>query len=122
MLVDVGADHSGLVSAAVAPLASRARRPVRSAAVTIELCGSVDHDGPCRWPNNHDIDVPPSGAAVFRTLFVAPEADVEEVHARVSSALGSGTGWSVVSERRRPLTDEEKRGAAKLSKTAPKPE
>ncbi len=92
------------------------------AAVTIELCGSVDHDGPCRWPNNHDIDVPPSGAAVFRTLFVAPEADVEEVHARVSSALGSGTGWSVVSERRRPLTDEEKRGAAKLSKTAPKPE
>ena len=20
------------------------------AAVTIELCGSTDHDGPCRWP------------------------------------------------------------------------
>ena len=91
------------------------------AAVTIELCGSVDHDGPCRWPNNHDIDVVPSGAAVFRTLFVAPKADVEEVHARVSSALRSGTIWSVLSERRRPLTDDEERGAARLARTTPWP-
>jgi len=92
------------------------------AAVTVELCGEVDHDGPCRWPNNHDIDLSSDGArAVFRTLFVAPEADVEEVHERVSAALGSGSGWSVVSEQRRPLTEDEVLGAAKLARTTPWP-
>jgi hypothetical protein len=83
------------------------------AAVTIELCGSVDHEGPCRWPNNHDID----NSGLFRTLFVAPEADVEEIHERISSALRTGSGWSVVSERRRPLTSAEEAGAVKLAQT-----
>ena len=83
------------------------------AAVTIELCGSVDHDGPCRWPNNHDVD----GRGLFRTLFVAPDADVEEIHERISSALRTGSGWTVVSERRRPLTSDEAEGAAKLALT-----
>jgi hypothetical protein len=87
------------------------------AVVTVELCGSVDHDGPCRWPKDHHIDVPPSGAAVFRRLFVPPEADVAEVHAHAYAGPGSGTGWSVVSERRRPLTEDEERGAAKLART-----
>jgi hypothetical protein len=25
-------------------------------AVTVELCGSWDHEGPCRWPHNSAID------------------------------------------------------------------
>ena len=88
------------------------------AAVTIELCGAVDHEGPCRWPNNHDIDLAPGRTqSVFRTLFVAPEPDVEEIHERISSALRAGSEWSVVSERRRPLTTEEESGAVKLART-----
>jgi hypothetical protein len=89
-----------------------------AAAVTVELCGAVDHEGPCRWPNNHDIDlVPGRTRSVFRTLFVAPEADVEQIHERISSVLRTGSGWSVVSERRRPLTTEEELGAVKLART-----
>jgi hypothetical protein len=88
------------------------------AAVTVELCGAVDHEGPCRWPNNHDIELADEhGESVFRTLFVAPEADVEKIHERISSALGSTSAWSVVSERRRPLTSDEAVGAVKLART-----
>jgi len=87
------------------------------AAVTVELCGAVDHEGPCRWPNNHDIEPTEGGESLFRTLFAAPEADVEEIHERISSALGSTSAWSVVSERRRHLTSDEEVGAVKLAQT-----
>jgi hypothetical protein len=92
------------------------------AAVTVELCGAVNHEGPCRWPNNHDIGLTDDlTATVFRTLFVAPEADVEEIHQRISSALRSASGWSVVAERPRPLTSDEELGAAKLARTPRRP-
>jgi hypothetical protein len=92
------------------------------AAVTVELCGAVDHDGPCRWPNNHALDLAPGRSeAVFRTLFVAPEGDVEEISGRISSALRSAEGWTVVSERRRPLTSDEEAGAEKLARTGRRP-
>ena len=88
------------------------------ATVTVELCGAVDHEGPCLWPNNHDIDLAQGRSeAVFRTLFVAPEADVDAIHGRISSALHSASGWSVVSERRRELTRDEELGAVKLART-----
>jgi hypothetical protein len=87
------------------------------AAVTVELCGAVDHEGPCRWPNHHAIDVGESGTAVFRTLFVAPEVDMDDVHRRISSALRDSSDWSVASERRPPLTSDEEMSAARLDRT-----
>jgi len=56
------------------------------AAVTAALCGSWDHDGPCRWPHNNAI----SNAAerfTFRTLFVAPEHEHAQVRSLIDAAL-----------------------------------
>ena len=65
------------------------------AAVTVELCGGVDHDGPCRWPHNNEIS---DDGERFMTLFVAVEAEVDEVHGRIALALRSSSEWSVVSD------------------------
>src|SRR3712207_2023776 len=62
------------------------------AAVTAELCGHWEHDGPCRWPHNNAID-----AGVFRTVFVADPGDEEQVRRRVERALRDADDWRVES-------------------------
>ena len=57
------------------------------AAVTTELCGHWEHEGPCRWPHNKA-----SADTTFRTLFVAPATDEEEVRERIEGALPGGLG------------------------------
>jgi hypothetical protein len=61
-------------------------------AVTVALCGSWDHAPPCRWPNNNEIAVE-GGTARFRTVFVAPPEDANEVRARIEGALRDGGRW-----------------------------
>jgi hypothetical protein len=61
--------------------------------VTSELCGHWDHDGACAWPHNNELQngTPPR----LRVIFVAEEAQREEVLQRISVALGSSADWSV---------------------------
>jgi len=58
------------------------------AAVTTELCGSAEHDGPCRWPHNNAV-VPNDEVSVFRTVFIATQSEEREVRRRIRSALRS---------------------------------
>lgn len=83
------------------------------AAVTAALCGHWEHDGPCRWPHNNEIDV---GAvpALFRTLFVAESADEETIRARIDEALAARQGWSVRSSGSRPVAADEQELAGRL--------
>jgi hypothetical protein len=81
------------------------------AAVTVELCGAVDHAGTCRWPHNNEIS---ADGERFRTVFVAAEPEVDEVHRRTALALRSATGWSVASNGARDLTTGERELAARL--------
>ena len=84
--------------------------------MTTELCGAVEHDGPCRWPHNNAID--PSGdVAAFRTLFIASESDEPEVRTRILSALRSSDEWLVRFNRARPLHLDERALAARLAST-----
>ena len=76
-------------------------------AVTVELCGHWDHEGPCRWPHNNAIEEP-GPVAAFRTVFVAPGADVDEVHARIDRALRSSTEWTVLESAPRAPTEDER--------------
>ena len=86
-------------------------------AVTIELCGGAEDDGPCPWPHNNAID--PSGdVAAFRTLFIAQESDEEEVRTRIQSALRSSDHWLVRFTRPRPLQLAERALATRLASTA----
>jgi hypothetical protein len=70
-------------------------------AVTIALCGSVNHPPPCRWPNNNELDggqlAGDASPARFRTVYVAPPEDLEEVRARIESALRDHAGWRALS-------------------------
>ena len=86
------------------------------AAVTIALCGSCDHEPPCRWPNNHDIDARPV-PAVFRTLFVADPRDEPEIRERIEQALVEANEWEVRSMRARAVASDEQELAARLLKT-----
>lgn len=81
------------------------------AAVTTELSGSVEHEGGCRWPHNNALE-PHGDAAMFRTLFVAPESEEREVRIRIRLALRSSEDWVVNSDRTRSLQPDE-RGLAK---------
>lgn len=84
------------------------------AAVTVALCGHWEHEGPCRWPNNHDWDAD----GVFRTLFVAPPADEPEVRGRIEAALRGDERWTVVRSRSRSVAPEEAELAARLARTS----
>jgi hypothetical protein len=77
------------------------------AAVTVELCGRWDHDGPCRWPHNSEIDAE-RDPALFRTVYVASEPEEPAVRERIEASLRGGEGWSVVSFRARPVADSER--------------
>jgi hypothetical protein len=85
------------------------------AAVTTELCGHWEHEGPCRWPHNNAIETD-AGPARFRTLFVAPDAEVHEVHERIDLALRSSQGWTLVASGRRAVAVDELDLAARLAR------
>jgi hypothetical protein len=80
--------------------------------VTIALCGSVDHDGPCSWPNNHDT----TADGHYRVLFVAPPSDEAEVRRRIEDALAAGP-WTVVRSGPRDLAPGEFELLERLAKT-----
>jgi hypothetical protein len=86
------------------------------AAVTTALCGHWEHEGPCRWPHNNEIDA--SGSpATFRTLFVATAADEDHVRSTIRRALAEGPGWAVLVTRARPVSRREMPLAARLAAT-----
>ncbi len=90
------------------------------AAVTVELCGHWEHDGPCRWPHNNDLRAGPA-LATFRTLFVAEASEEEEVRERIGAALRCG-GWQVVTVRARPVDQREQALATRLLAAPRSPE
>jgi hypothetical protein len=110
----VTGERSPFVHAATIRLNEAADPAAVGAAVTIELCGHWEHEGPCRWPHNNDIEETDSVGA-FRTVFVAPEEDVDEVRARIERALRSSTEWAVLESSPRALTEDERELGVKLS-------
>jgi len=65
-------------------------------AVTVELCGHWEHDGPCRWPHTSRIDTD-STPARLRTVVVVSDEDRADVLRRIEVALRSDDRWQVVS-------------------------
>jgi hypothetical protein len=83
------------------------------AAVTVELCGHWDHDGPCRWPHNSAIETQREPAS-FRTLVVADGGEERELLARIEASLRRAEGWRVVLVGARPVAPEERQLAQQL--------
>ena len=84
------------------------------AAVTTALCGHWEHDGPCRWPHNNAADAA-SAVAGFRTIFVAPVTEEDEVRERIERSLRDGVGWTVLGTRARPVSADEEPLARRLA-------
>jgi hypothetical protein len=59
-------------------------------AVTLELCGSWDHSGPCRWPHETSADWEGRRGRV-RVVFLAADEDERQVRALITRALANGT-------------------------------
>jgi hypothetical protein len=81
------------------------------AAVTVELCGHWEHSGPCRWPHNNAYD-----RGLFRTLYVASDAEADDVAVRIEVALRGSASWDVASVRRRPIAADERELATRLAR------
>ncbi len=83
------------------------------AAVTVELCGHWEHEGPCRWPHNNAIRPGPE-LTTFRTLFVAEPSEEEMVRDGIRAALRGSGEWQVGSVRARPFDQNEPALAKRL--------
>lgn len=84
------------------------------AAVTVELCGHWEHEGPCAWPHNSEIATERS-PALFRTIYVADEDEEPTVRDRIGRSLRAGGDWSVTRLQRRPISDQERELADRLA-------
>jgi len=92
-------------------------------AVTIALCGSLDHEPPCPLAPHHTT-VDPEGALLrVRVLFAVEAADEERVRALVEAALAGGawaypdgvvSHWTVVSSASDDVRPEEREHADRL--------
>lgn len=58
-------------------------------AVTLALCGSWDHAGPCRWPHETSAQWEQRRGAL-RVVFVADANDEQQVRALIEQALAGG--------------------------------
>ena len=91
------------------------------AAVTAELCGHWEHEGPCRWPHHTEVVEVRDGVAQVRTVAVAgPET--EEAERRIRLALAAGAlpvvraAWSIVRAERVPFRLDEIRLADRIAR------
>jgi len=88
------------------------------AAVTVELCGHWEHDGPCRWPHNSATDAARAPARL-RTVFAADDDEAPEVRRRIEHALRGASAWHVVALGGRPVAEHERALAERL-RTGPR--
>ena len=70
------------------------------------LCGSWEHDRPCRWPNNN-AGVLDGDELRFRTVFAAPPAEEALVRERIEAGLRDGD-WRVLSSGAGELDGDER--------------
>ena len=92
-------------------------------AVTQELCGTWEHEGPCAWPHNSEYELS-DGVMLFRTVFAPAGGDTAEpgearaVARRIAAALEGGE-WSVVALTLDAVaTDAERELGARLASGA----
>ena len=104
------------VHTARARLEPRGDPAALGAAVTVGLCGSWEHDGPCLWPH-HSGTGSDGDVTTVRTVFCARPEHETEVRRLADAALGSGrqegpdghaTVWELLDSGPAEPTAEEK--------------
>jgi hypothetical protein len=70
-------------------LEPEADRAAPGGAVTLRLCGSWDHPGPCRWPHHTSAEWD-GHRGTIRVVFTAPMEEAAEVRSLIELALADG--------------------------------
>jgi hypothetical protein len=110
------ADREAFVYEAELVLDEGADSRAPGGAITVELCGSWEHEGGCRWPHNTAIETDGENARL-RTIFIAPRHEETIVRERIDQALRGVAEWTVISSRERPLAQAERPLAKRLART-----
>ncbi|MFJ4849226.1 MULTISPECIES: hypothetical protein [unclassified Streptomyces] len=110
---------------AVVVLAAGGDERAPGGAITVELCGGWEHEGPCPLAAHHTAVSPGAdGGLLLRVLFAAEPADEAAVRARIDAALAAGalgrepapdTRWELRASGPSPVREDEAGHAARLS-------
>lgn len=111
---------------AVVELAPGADPAALGAAVTIALCGSLDHEPPCPLAPHFSRTEPVGHRVRLRVLFVAEPEREGEVRSLIRSALDrgavrtpdGGADWVVVASTASPVAEDEVDHARRLASNA----
>ena len=60
-------------------------------AITVALCGSLEHEPPCPLAAHHTAAEPRGGELHLRILFAAAPDRADEVRGKIDAALGAGS-------------------------------
>lgn len=83
-------------------------------AITLELCGSVDHPPPCPLAPHFTGVVHRDETLELRVLFACEPEDEAAVRAGIERALGR---WTVLASAAAPVREDEAEHAARLAAT-----
>ena len=94
-------------------------------AVTMALCGALEHDPPCPLAPHQTCTSVSGTTAAVRVVFACLPADERRVRERIEAAMaigefrheGAATRWSLVSTNPAPLDAEEQALGARLAAT-----
>jgi hypothetical protein len=93
-------------------------------AVTVALCGSLDHEPPCPLAPHHNATSTEGDLVRLRVVFAAEPSDEPEVRRRIDLALasrtftgpeGTGSRWEVASSGPDEPTDHERVAARRFA-------
>ena len=85
-------------------------------AITVALCGRVDHEPPCPLAPHHTAVTRAGDTLRLRVLFVTEPDRVDEVRRRIDEALAAGD-WRLVESGRAGVEASERDHARRLLKT-----
>ena len=106
-------------------LASEADPAAPGGAVTLALCGSWYHEGPCRWPHETSA-VWDDRRGQVRVVFVADEEEETSVRTEIDRALaggecvgpdGSTSRWEVQEQGAGALSEVDEAWGVKIAET-----
>lgn len=124
MVTIIAGVRSEFVHEATVELAAGSDERAPGAAVTAQLCGHWEHEGPCRWPHHTAIEHRGGRSLRIRTVFASEPGEEERVRQGIAGALLSGrldgpTGvstWKVVSHGASDVRSTEADLASRLAR------
>jgi hypothetical protein len=106
--------RSGFAHDAVLELVDGGDQRAPGGAITVALCGSWSHDGPCPLAPHHTQADRSGDEVTVRVLFAAAPEQEGRVRSLIDEALARGETWRLVSSGRSAVRPEEAEHVGRL--------